>query len=129
MPNRVTLVIGCLLTLPMLGCLGRSQPSKIDYPVHVLTDPPGAKIEVNNDYVGDAPLTITMTGHEDREALRIYFVRAYPKTDSGGWTQVKMIIGYDAVWKGKSDRIPERLYFNTLLRPGPDVDVQLKTSP
>lgn len=74
--------------------------------------------------MGDAPLTIVMTGNKDREVLRTYRVIAYPPTGFAGSVQLKLLnYYYNAL---PSDRIPERLYFNTMLERGPDVDVRLR---
>jgi hypothetical protein len=64
---------GCTV---MLAALQSSQTR--EYKVEVISDPPGARIEVDEDYVGDAPLTITMLGNTRRQVVRGYEIRALP---------------------------------------------------
>lgn len=106
--------------LSLFGC---ASASKI-YNVEVLSEPPGARIEVNNDYVGDAPLTVAMSGNSNREVDRHYVVKAFPRPGQLGWVQKKLFWHFGLALP--SDRIPERIYFDTMLEPGPDVDVRLR---
>ena len=46
-------------------------------PIEIISDPPGARIEVNDDYVGDAPIVVTVSrddGHFKNQTV----IRAMP---------------------------------------------------
>ncbi len=76
------------------------------YRIEFISDPPGAKIEWNNDYIGETPLAMRYDGHLGFLAKII--VRAYPLF-SGQFVQTKIISG--------TSRIPRRIYFDMSLRP------------
>jgi hypothetical protein len=91
-----------LITILFTGCAS--------YTVQVISSPPGAKIEVNNGYVGDAPLDIKLTGGAlNRRFTELTIIRATPSEK--GQTQSK-IFGY-------SEKIPEKIYFDTDLQRAP----------
>lgn len=96
----------------MLLFVGCSATRSVKVPVE--SDPPGARIEVNNDYVGDAPTMIEMLSWRG-EVARPYVIRAIPK--KSGWTQVKVFRFYDRYIP--SDPVPSRLFFDTELQPPP----------
>ncbi len=91
-----------------------------------MSDPPGARIEVNNDYVGDAPTTITLTGNK-QGVVRQYVIRATPIA-GGQYVQTKVLSHYRG---GPSDPVPSRIFFDMRLAPPDkaikvDVDVHSK---
>lgn len=59
-PLFITATAGLLLLFP--GCT--NAPATVQAPtiqkVSIISDPPGARIEINNDYVGDAPLELDL---------------------------------------------------------------------
>lgn len=55
MSPRLRLRWNCTSALLLLSGCG------VQKDVEIITEPPGARIEVNNDYVGDSPLTVTIT--------------------------------------------------------------------
>lgn len=61
------------------------------YEVKVISDPPGARIEVNEDYIGTAPASFQAEGDwMVRVFVRPNFVRALPLEDRGsGFTLTK----------------------------------------
>jgi PEGA domain len=63
------LLIAALGTVILAGC--ESSPPKVATQpppaataapkmIQIISDPPGARIEINDDYVGDAPISITV---------------------------------------------------------------------
>lgn len=118
-------------TLPWAGCsiagalIQASAPKEAapvasDVVVRVLSEPAGARIEVNNNYVGDAPLDIRMRSIDGRVAEK-YVVRALPIHD-GHFSQTKLFNRYE---KSSSDRVPDRIFFDMRLKPRADVDVDV----
>jgi hypothetical protein len=79
--------------------------------VEVITDPPGARIELNGDFVGLAPTIITMLGEPDGEVEQDYVVRAYPPGPEF-YPQAKVF----SKRVGDDDRIPKRIFFDMRVR-------------
>jgi len=108
------------------------QPASYQPPtnkkIEIISEPPGARIEVNNNYVGDAPITITLQEDGD-EFTRNTVIRASP-TEAGDYVQTKFFYagkvtsgGYSF---GTNDRIPSRIFFDMHLGPAtPAVDVNV----
>jgi hypothetical protein len=88
--------------------------------VEIISVPAGARIEVNDDYVGDAPIIVEIPQQEG------YFtatttIRALP-TETG-YTQTKMFF---PSMGGLGDKVPSRILFDTRLGPvTPAVDVNV----
>jgi hypothetical protein len=89
--------------------------------------PAGARIEVNDDYVGDAPITIKVhqiNGYFARNTT----IRALP-IDSGAYVQLRCFLGYDPLVAqsakivgvrlagGGGAEIPSRILFDMRLAP------------
>lgn len=92
-----------------------------DYEVEVVSDPPGARIEVNNDYIGDAPLKVMMRGTPNGGVSRNYVIRALP-VEHGQFTQTKAFVHYSRI---PSNPIPRRVFFDMHLKPRSDVEVDV----
>jgi hypothetical protein len=108
------------------------QPGKAK--VEILSEPAGARIEVNDDYVGDAPITVEIpqnSGYFTQETV----IRALP-TEAGDYVQSKhfhftlaVSYGYGYGTEAKVDKIPSRIFFNMHLGPAtPAVDVNVNPS-
>ena len=83
----------------------------------IISEPPGARIEINDNYVGDAPITVELAQRGD------YFdedtvVRAIP-IEGGDYTQTKRFLTNDPWYRPGSagDKIPSRIFFNMHLVP------------
>jgi hypothetical protein len=90
-----------------------------DYNVEVISDPPGAAIEVNGDYRGRAPCDVKIKGTGNRKIplLQTTVVKAIPSRP-GDFVQTKYF--YDR------DDVPRRLFFKMDLGPAtPQVDVNV----
>ena len=91
------------------------QASATMHPIEVVSDPPGARIEVNNEYVADAPCTINVLGDSRGEVMTGVFIRAVPSTP-GEYVQEKYI----------GAQIPHKILFVMNLGPAtPEVNVNL----
>jgi len=105
----------------------RYQVSKNDYSsfpnIHnryiitgIILDPPGAKIEINNQYVGDTPLTLHINRIFNSNIIfdkemgywTSFDIKAYP-VHSGQYTQTKYI--------DMNEPTPTKVYFNMNLGP------------
>ena len=114
----------------VVGCATKSYSPWNLYDVEVVSEPPGARIEVNDDYIGDAPTTIKLKGDWSRAVWRSYYIKAYPRGQ--GWVQKKFLRRYTPMPKGyrkyaePNDVIPKRMFFDTNLKPvESDVNVNI----
>lgn len=93
--------------LPRYSPLDDPQPH---YTILVESDPPGAKIELNDAYVGTTPCRIRVPGDKGRKftygQMLDHVFKALP-TAGGGYTQLKRF--------PKGGEIPERIFFNMRL--------------
>ena len=132
MKTTLKLSLACLfialgLLVPLFfGCT--EQPSRQHssyqlpenkfYKVEVISDPPGARVEVNNDFVCDAPCTISLEGWQGRrESAKRLEIRAIPNA-AGEYQQVKFI--------QPGEPIPHKMLFAMNLGPAvPEVNVNV----
>jgi hypothetical protein len=95
----------------------------------IISEPPGARIEINGAYVGDAPITVELAQRGD------YFdedtvIRAIP-AERGDYTQIKRFLTSDPWYHPGSagDKIPSRIFFNMHLVPStPTAEVNVTPS-
>ena len=110
--KKLVIVSFCLL---LSGCA--------TYTTQVISDPPGARIEVDGAYLGDAPMVITwktlwpgglLGGYE------FHRINALP-THAGHCVQSKTFSG------ALGERLPNRIFFDTgLCRQTPAIDVNVR---
>jgi hypothetical protein len=106
------IVFAMAVLLLLVGC-GSLPPFKI-----VLeSDPPGARIEVNGEYIGVAPTTYTVRGNGDRsfngswvQGGDIVFTATPPHDQTNLYVQ-KKAFSPSAFFK-QGDHIPERMLFD-----------------
>jgi hypothetical protein len=96
------------------GCAHHTQTERQRLNIQIVSQPPGAKIEVNGTYVGDAPLTTQIEASNDGRFWRDTIIKAYPADK--GYMQI-------AAFNGKSrwsisDMVPPKLFFDTRKEPG-----------
>jgi hypothetical protein len=92
----------------------------------IISEPPGARIEINGNYVGDAPITVELAQRGD------YFdedtvIRAIP-AEGSDYTQTKRLLTSDPWYHPGSagDKIPSRIFFNMhLASTTPTVEVNV----
>lgn len=105
-----TLFAGCASTPPGTE---RGPGGTIAYQVQVESSDPGARIEVNNDYIGKTPLTLKIWGDKDGTfhnfGSQDYVVRAYPE-NTNQFVQTKTF--RTGRWFSAEDKIPGRIYFD-----------------
>ena len=108
---KLFFLIGLLaITLIHNSCYVTSSLStKNQFDVQIISDPPGARIEINGNYVGDAPLTVKIEGFRDRTFNKTTVIIANP-IYAGQYVQVKSFVGNTAV-RELNDKIPERILF------------------
>src|SRR6266481_7227945 len=103
-------VLYCLLCL---SCASHSTPQRPKQTVQIVSQPPGARIEVNGRYVGDAPTTAEIESSPHGRFWRDTIIKAYPKDT--GYIQIKAFNG-ESNWS-ISDPIPTRISFDTRTDP------------
>jgi PEGA domain-containing protein len=118
--NQILLIVAVAFagaSCSSLGLSGRSTKQ-----VQILSEPPGARIEINGGYVGDAPVTVTIP------TLRGWFtqittIRALP-TRPGQYVQSKVFQGgFTTI---PNDAVPSRVFFEMRLGPAsPEINVNV----
>jgi len=119
---------GVLLASMLWACATDRTQGPTSQSVQIISSPPGARIEVNGNYVGDAPGTIEIPSFGDGRFRERTIIRAIPTRD-GDYTQTKVFFGYAAFDNPYlvSDRIPQRIFFDMRLRPAnPEIDVNVR---
>jgi hypothetical protein len=111
MQHRISFLATALL-LFFAGC-GSLPPFKIA----IDSDPPGARIEVNGEYIGVAPTTYTVRGNDDRsfngswvQGGDIVFTATPPHDQTNLYVQ-KKAFSPSAFFK-QGDHIPEKMLFD-----------------
>jgi hypothetical protein len=100
------------------GCASHTQAVRPRLKVQIVSQPTGAKIEINGQYVGDAPLTVDIEASNDGRFWRDTIIKAYPKDT--GYTQIKAFNGKSR-W-AISDMVPSRVFFDTRTEPGAEYE-------
>ncbi|MBL7131369.1 MAG: PEGA domain-containing protein [Candidatus Omnitrophica bacterium] len=110
MRRRINITLGitcCLFLIFSCGCAITSELICGPIETEILSDPDGAKIEINNEYMGTTPLKVTLERECDwysyHRARKPIVIKAEP-VKSGQFTQYKII--------RKTDLIPRRIVFH-----------------
>lgn len=92
--------------------------------MRVISQPPGARIELNNGYMGETPLSIKVPCSPDGRFLETVIVRALP-TVEGHYSQTKVFSGgYTMI---RNDQVPATVFFDMRLGPSnPSIDVNVR---
>jgi hypothetical protein len=100
------------------GCASHSNIQRPKQSVQIVSQPSGARIEVNGHYVGDAPTAVEIEVSPHGRFWRDTIIKAYPKDT--GFIQIKAFNG-ESRWK-ISDPIPVRISFDTRIDPAAGLD-------
>lgn len=106
-PIALALVVGC------------ATPREKEYQVvtEILSEPPGARIEVNGNYVGDAPVSTRIRHHpSDNVVMGKVIIRALPRSE-GEFVQEKVFQGPQYPFDPHRDVVPTRILFLMTLPP------------
>ena len=83
------------------------------YLIQIEASQPGAKVEVNGEYIGEAPIQLKMFGDPDGTfhdfGSPYYVIRALPVTTNQFPQERVFMTGHMMV---REDRIPSRIYFD-----------------
>ena len=113
---RSDLASSAIFMVCFLLCSGCASHSNIPRPkqsVQIVSQPTGARIEVNGRYAGDAPTTVEIEVSPHGRFWRDTIIKAYPKDT--GYIQIKAFNG-ESRWS-ISDLIPARISFDTRIDP------------
>ena len=122
--NRfATVCLSANLFALLLSCTSTYQPPPPVYKsVQIISEPPGARIEINGNYIGDAPLVTQI--RKDSAYERFYSstaIRAYPKGD--GYVQTKDF----SPGSLEGLNLPDRIFFDTNLHSVyPQLPIQIR---
>ena len=119
MTMKQTLTLMMFAVFVLAGCTTDGQkPEKgkegtIAYLVEVESSDPGARVEVNNEYVGKTPMSLKIFGDRDGTFHNFgsyhYTITAYP-VRPGQQPQTKDF--RTGGWFTAEDRIPKKIYFD-----------------
>src|ERR1700730_14587888 len=118
--NAVLRSLMALVFLICSGCASHTHAARPRLKVQIVSQPTGARIEVNGQYIGDAPLFVDIEASNDGRFWRDTIIKAYPKDT--GYTQIKAFNG-KSNWP-ISDLVPSRIFFDTRTEPGAEVEDQ-----
>jgi hypothetical protein len=110
----ISLSLAASLFLICSGCASHTQVIRQRLNIQIASEPVGAKIEVNGQYVGDAPLTVQIEASNDGRFWKDTIIKAYPADK--GYTQIRAFNGKSR-WT-ISDLVPPKLFFDTRIDPG-----------
>ncbi len=103
---------GCATSSSTVDNRERGPNGTVAYLVEVESDPPGARIEANGDYIGKAPCTLKIFGDKDGTFHNFgsyhYIVTAYPVQT--GLPQSKDF--RTGGWFTEESMIPKRIFFD-----------------
>ena len=112
-----------VFTVVFQGCASMYQDQKPktitkEFQIEVISEPSGAKIEVNNNYVGTTPCTITIARRFEWQSWENDYRIDYNSNHeivanpvfAGGYVQNKRISYWD-------NEVPKKIYFNMRLAP------------
>jgi hypothetical protein len=109
--HRVAIVVSVLCAV-VTGC--GSLPK---FKIAIDSDPQGARVEVNNDYVGKTPTTYTIPGNADRsfngnwvQGSMIEFLATPPAGETNLFVQRKLF--RPSAFFQQGDHIPEKIFFD-----------------
>lgn len=111
----LTLAAGCVNLPEHADATLRGPRGTFGYHVFVESAPAGARIEVNDEYVGVAPTNIVLWGDADGTFHNMgepyCVVRAYPPTGAapGLFVQTK---AFATGWHGREDMVPKHIFFD-----------------
>lgn len=118
---------GCADTLPRrLTGYGPAAPQSplpeapTTKTILIISEPPGARIEVNDEYVGDTPCTVQVRCNAEGRFWQYTHIRALPV--DYGYTQSKRFAGSLV----NPYPVPSRIFFNMRLGPvRPDININI----
>ena len=100
-------LVACESSPPQVATQSPPAATAATKTIQIISDPPGARIEVNDDYVGDAPISITVP-IQGAKFTRMTIIRATP-TLQGEYVQSKYFDG--------TSEVPSRILFSMGLGP------------
>ena len=135
--SRAVLILGAVW---LAGCgtvqepLSQPVPDYLQPPdspsfrkIEIVSEPPGARIEVNDDFIGATPCEAQVKCDDRGRFYDLTTIRALPVQD--GFTQAKMFIGSGGRKGAYSvgDTVPNRIFFDMRLRPvGDEINVNIR---
>ncbi|UCH83173.1 MAG: PEGA domain-containing protein [Candidatus Latescibacterota bacterium] len=109
----VLLVTITMFCVHILVCCCKPRPVEVPWyseeeTIEIVTDPPGAQIEVNGEHVGNAPLVVRVVRGSSNGIAKTLSIRALPQ-EPGYHTQLK-VIAY-------GQRTPKKVFFDMKSKP------------
>lgn len=117
--NRNTIAVVLLAAASLAGCAAVRTSSHGPVTTQFMSSPPGARIEIDGNYIGDAPLSYTWpSGYQNGERFRDQVtIKAYP-SGPGQFPQKKFYESFSNVLPP----IPQKVYFDMQSKPAKEED-------
>lgn len=114
---NATFLPAVLLTVLVTSCAGPSREREYAVVTEIFSEPPGARIELNGNYLGETPLTTRIRHHPaDKVVMGRVVLRAYPR-GSDQPVQTKVFNGPQYPFDPRRDVVPERVFFDLRVKP------------
>ena len=109
---KLFFLTGLLALILIHNSCSVTSPSSTNnqFDVQIMSDPVGARIEINGKYVGDAPLIVKIEGYEDRTFNKNTSIIAADPVYGDEFIQQKYYTG-NTYARELSDKIPEKISF------------------
>ena len=100
-----------LVAVILTGCATTSSEDRNFKTVSIISDPPGAKIEVNGSYIGQAPITTKVKcWPDDKVVVGTLTVKALP-SGANQYLQQKVFKGPAYPFDPNHDVVPDTILF------------------
>jgi PEGA domain-containing protein len=105
----IAIIVALLVAIVLLnGCSSLPLDTPTTKAVQILSEPAGARIEINDDYVGDAPIMVWVPVTDYAGFDRTTTISAIPVVE-GQYFQSKYFVG--------GNKVPNRIFFSMTLAP------------
>lgn len=112
----LNICVAATVSLFAVGCSSTSRFEKEHSVVtEIISDPPGARIEINGDYIGETPLETRIRNHPgDKVVMGKVTIRALP-TKAGHYVQSMILQGPQFMFDPHRDVVPKKIFFDMSL--------------
>lgn len=111
------MIYAAICALGLVGCATGPSKSNPAIVTEILSDPPGARIEVNGNYIGETPARVTLDqAIGDHVVVGRQTITATPK-EAGQYAQMKVFQGPEYPFDPRKDVAPKTVFFNMKLPP------------
>ena len=112
---KSTSIAALAIAVGLFGCATNTELEN-QIVTEIISEPPGARIEVNGDYIGDAPVTTKIRHYpSDKVVVGKVVIRALPR-NAGEFLQQKTFQGPQYPFDPHRDVVPRKVFFEMKLK-------------